>query len=68
MKNRLSACSGYLPEVEEKLIELQSLTVDDPEESARVSEALTFVHEAQKAISAARTTVESFQGSRSQLP
>jgi hypothetical protein len=48
VRNRLSACSGYLHEVEEKLIELQSLTVDDPEESARVSEALTFVHEAPK--------------------
>jgi hypothetical protein len=66
MKNKLSVCSSYLFEVEEKLLELQSST-DNAEETARISEALSFVHEARKAISAARTTVESLNGMQLQV-
>ena len=34
---------------------------DDPEAAGRIAEALSFVHEAYKAVSAARTTVESLK-------
>jgi hypothetical protein len=66
MRNRLSVCSSYLLEVEEKLLELQS-SIDDAQETAKISKALSFVHEARKAISAARTTVESLNGMQLQV-
>ena len=49
MNDMLSACSYHLQEVEEKLTELQRSMNDDPEElAAKISEALSSAHEAQK--------------------
>jgi hypothetical protein len=61
LKSRLSVCANYLQEVEAKLVELKTTMTDDPEANARVTEALSFVHDAYKAVSAARTTVESLK-------
>jgi hypothetical protein len=52
MEEKLSVCSSYLQEAEEKLIELQSSMDGDIEErAAKISEALTFVRGAQKEFS-----------------
>ena len=50
MKNRLVMCSIYLEEVESKLSELVN-AVEDGAERAKVSEALSFVQQAKRAIS-----------------
>ncbi len=62
MENTLSMWSGYLQQVEQKLIELlQSPTDSDPEErAAKVGEALEFVRGAQKELSAAQANIEIF--------
>jgi hypothetical protein len=60
MKNRLSLCSSYLYEVEEKLLELRLSVADKSLEAAMISEALRFVHESRKSVSSARSWVEGF--------
>ena len=61
MEEKLSVCSSYLQEAEEKLIELQSSIDGDIEErAAKISEALTSVRGAQKELSAARVNIEAW--------
>jgi hypothetical protein len=58
MENRLSECSSHLHEVEEKLLELKLSVVENSIEAAMISEALRFVHESRKSVSAARSWIE----------
>ena len=64
MKNRLAICSKYLEEIESKLSAFLTSPESDPEEKTGLTEALTFVHQARKAISEAQARVESLHKRR----
>lgn len=59
MQNRLLMCATYLKEVEEKLVELQASMDGNLSEKSKVTEALSFVEQARKAISETKTRVDS---------
>jgi hypothetical protein len=62
MEDRLIRCREMLREVETKLLELQQSPAKDVEEQAsRLGEALSFVHEAIRAISRTPEPVEVLQ-------
>jgi len=59
MENRLLMCATYLREVEEKLAALLASMDGDRSRSSRVTEALSFVQQARRAVSEAQTQVDS---------
>jgi hypothetical protein len=61
MQNRLLMCATYLQEVEEKLAALLASMNSDRSQSSRVTEALSFVQQARRAVSEAQTQINSFQ-------
>jgi hypothetical protein len=64
MKDRLVICSKYLEEIESKLSAFLASPESEPEEKTGLTEALTFVQQARKAISEALVRVESLHGRR----
>ena len=61
MQNRLLMCATYLQEVEEKLAALMASTNSDRSQTFKVTEALSFVQQARRAVSEAQTQVDSLQ-------
>ena len=56
MQSRLALCARCIEEVEEKLVKLQSL-VDDEESRYKIAEALSFIEEARKAVTATQERI-----------
>ena len=59
MKNGLAMCAVHLQEVEEKLVALQASLGGNFSERTKVSEALSFIAQARKAISETQVKVDS---------
>jgi len=58
MKTRLTVCSTCLQEIESKLTQLLPSVDGNRQERAKISEALSFVRQAQKAVSDAQTRID----------
>lgn len=58
MQSRLALCARCIKEVEEKLVKLQSL-VDDEDSRYKIAEALSFIEEARKAVTATQERIAS---------
>lgn len=63
MENRLAACFSTLKEVEEKLREVLAWSSNNEVESARISEALSFVGKALDSVAHAREDIASLSES-----
>jgi hypothetical protein len=64
VKNRLAICSTYLDEIESKLSAFLASPESDLDEKTGLTEALTFIHQARKAISEAQVKVDALHGRR----
>ena len=63
MKTRLTVCSTCLQEIESKLTELLPSVDGNRQGRGKVSEALSFVREARKAVSEAQTRIDAMRDS-----
>lgn len=63
MQSPVAFCSQYLNEVEAKLNDIHSSMGDDPVGRSKVIEALSFIHQARKAVSGTLGRVEKLQQS-----
>jgi hypothetical protein len=65
MQNRLAMCATHLREVEERLLELKKTAEkDDMNEWAKITEDLSYVHQARQAVSETKSRVDSLHEPR----
>jgi hypothetical protein len=60
MQSRLALCARCIKEVEEKLTKLQ-LSVHDKDSRYKIAEALSFIEEARKAVTATQERIASLK-------
>ena len=60
MQSRLALCARCIKEVEEKLTKLQS-SVHDEDSRYKIAEALSFIEEARKAVTATQERIASLK-------
>jgi hypothetical protein len=66
MQTRLALCSQYLRDVEAKLAQL-NLSVESIEEQSTITEALSFLDQALRAVSLTRERIEALPETRSKI-
>lgn len=60
MQSRLALCARCIQEVEEKLAKMQS-SIDDEDSRYKIAEALSFIEEARKAVTATQERIASLK-------
>ncbi len=63
MQSRLALCARCIEEVEEKLVKLQS-SVHDEDSRYKIAEAISFIEEARKAVTATQERIASLKSVR----